>query len=229
MSVFKYAVFLGLAAASLARADVPAVHGMLLFGAKSGTYASHLPMFHPPHDRQLILKVSLQSVPRSRTLESYQAAQAQGKTLFTLVPQAMDLEAIANGSKTVFSAVIYDGHFERGGKSLGPIQVKVDKVVFSSKLDPKAEPKVGRYLVFGSQGEYFAAHLIQGQPSFDAILSVSRPYQYFVPQCRSRDCGEVIHELIPDEKLPLTLFGPAAAQQLEDSSSLPSLGWARLG
>jgi hypothetical protein len=55
-------------AAASARADAPAVHGMVLFGGKQAAYVSHLPMFHAPHDRQLILKVALADLPRSQTL-----------------------------------------------------------------------------------------------------------------------------------------------------------------
>ncbi|WP_373990514.1 hypothetical protein [Duganella sp. BuS-21] len=32
-------------------------HGMVLFGGKKGLYASHLPMFHAPHDYQVILQL----------------------------------------------------------------------------------------------------------------------------------------------------------------------------
>ena len=43
-----------------AQADRPSVHGMLLFG-KENLYASHLPMFHAPHDYQVIFKLNLSS------------------------------------------------------------------------------------------------------------------------------------------------------------------------
>lgn len=54
-----------LAAALLAGAAVAApqgvthgTHGMALFGGKDALYTSHLPMFHAPHDYQLVLQVS---------------------------------------------------------------------------------------------------------------------------------------------------------------------------
>jgi hypothetical protein len=40
-------------------ADTPATHGMLLFGTKD-IWLSHLPMFHKPHDYQVIMSVTLQ-------------------------------------------------------------------------------------------------------------------------------------------------------------------------
>ena len=35
------------------------LHGMLLFSDGDGLYASHLPMFHAPHDVQLIFRFTL--------------------------------------------------------------------------------------------------------------------------------------------------------------------------
>ena len=40
--------------------DKTSVHGMLIFG-KEKIYASHLPLFHPPHDYQIILELELNS------------------------------------------------------------------------------------------------------------------------------------------------------------------------
>jgi hypothetical protein len=46
------------------QAQVPApqhrmgVHGMVLFGSGPRLYASHIPMFHRPHDRQVVIAVS---------------------------------------------------------------------------------------------------------------------------------------------------------------------------
>ena len=38
--------------------DKPATHGMLIFGTNK-IYASHLPMFHSPHNYQVILELDL--------------------------------------------------------------------------------------------------------------------------------------------------------------------------
>ncbi|MCT8988416.1 hypothetical protein [Shewanella phaeophyticola] len=34
------------------------LHGMLLFGSQYGLFASHLPMFHQPHNAQVVFKLS---------------------------------------------------------------------------------------------------------------------------------------------------------------------------
>jgi hypothetical protein len=35
------------------------VHGMALFGGKDALFASHLPMFHAPHNQQVILQIEI--------------------------------------------------------------------------------------------------------------------------------------------------------------------------
>lgn len=171
---------------SLAQADPPSVHGMLLFGNQSD-YASHLPMFHSPHDYQLILKLKLTDAPGAGVLATYRSHQARGETLFTIEPEVMDLTQVINGDKKTFRAQLYLGHFERGGKPIGKIQVGVEKIVFSSKLKPSSPAtRFHEHLLFGQDGEYFVAHLIQGKPSFDLIASASRPS-------------------LPDSALPATL------------------------
>ncbi|MGZ6333361.1 MAG: hypothetical protein ACXWP5_12130, partial [Bdellovibrionota bacterium] len=170
----------------IARADVPATHGMLLFGDKS-TYLSHLPMYHSPHDYQVILKVTLKDLPRSSTLLHYGAAKAHGQGLFTLVPQKVDLTKVIDGSIPSLNGEIFQGHFEQGGKPLGWVQVQIEKVIFSSKLDGSLPTETeSKYLAFGGEGEYFAAHLIQGgMPSFDQVLQISTPYELQVFFCRT--------------------------------------------
>lgn len=194
-----------------ARADATGIHGMVLFG-DSQAYASHLPMFHAPHDRQLILKVSLKPLPGSHGHASYARAKAGGTTYFTLEPRIMDLEKIASGAKTEFVASVYAGHFERGGHNLGDLKVIVEKVVLSKKLDASAPiHQTEKYFVFGEAGNYFAAHLIASKPSFDAIFEVSRPYELRFPHCRTRVCGDPTQVPVRDESLPIELNGPESA------------------
>lgn len=183
-------LMLALTWSSGSRADQPSVHGMLLFGDKV-TYASHLPMFHAPHDYQVILKLSLNDT-------AYDAAKKSSKEIFTLVPEAMDLTKIISGEMKSFKADIYQGHFEKGGTKIGPVKVLVEDVVFAKKLDSQMTGLENKYLLFGEANEYFAAHLIYGKPNFDAILSVSQPYKIFaIEHCRTRVCAEPIFDKVP--------------------------------
>lgn len=222
-----------LMAGASARADMPSTHGMLLFGEQV-TYASHLPMFHAPHDYQVILKLKVDQFtrPSSIAFNAYKAAQAQGKTLFTIEPEKMDLTKVISGEKTSFIANIYDGHFEQGGALLGKQVFNIEKVVFSKKLNAQ-EPagNFDQYIVFGELAgavpafrisEFYAAHLIGGKPNLDAIVKVSPPYTLKFPHCRTRACGGPIKEFLPDVAEVTTLTMP----NLDGNFVTPKLGEA---
>lgn len=172
-----------------AQADPPAVHGMLLFGEKT-LYASHLPMFHAPHDYQAIFEIGLADIPRSMTLQHYQQEKAAGQTLFTIVPQPMDLVPVMAGKVTNFDVSLYSGHFEQGGKRLGWVKLEVKQVVLAQKLNPNSTAANDTYFVFGKGWDYYAAHLIAGKPNFDAILWMGKPKNKFAPPCNRRLCPE---------------------------------------
>ena len=197
-------VAISLVVSSEARADQPGVHGMLLFGDQV-TYASHLPMFHPPHDYQVLLKLVLHNKSGTNTLALYEQAKKDTSTYLTLVPEVMDLTQVISGAKTSFAAAVYKGHFERGGQNLGQVRVEVSQVLYSAKIAAQQVPSSDQYLAFGSNGEYYAMHLIVGRPSFDAIVGIGQPYKVQTTFCRTRACAEPGVNLIEDSKLPIVL------------------------
>lgn len=170
----KLLLGLTLIVSGAAKADPPSVHGMLVFGDKV-TYASHLPMFHHPHDYQLVMKVKFHAPDRREpgVLAAYKLLKAKGKTLFTIEPKPMDLTKVMSGEITHFAALLYDGHFERGGTPIGAVTVQVETFLVNKKLDP-AEPEKNEYLLFGEKAEFFLVHLINGKPSFDLVAKTSQ-------------------------------------------------------
>lgn len=203
--IFHTLLILGAAA----RADVPSTHGMLLFGQKAD-YASHLPMFHAPHDYQLLMKLKLVDLPRSPALKHYGELKAQGPGLFTLVPETMDLTQVIDGQKKSFQATIFEGHFERGGKAIGAVKVEVEQILYAEKLNPFGHQRAESYLAFGADDEYYAAHLIKGQPSFDAIMSIEAPFQIKSGPCPSRLCGSERAIPLSPTMLPVQIHDPDA-------------------
>lgn len=181
MKVFKFAlVMMVWVAAGMAQGNSFGSHGMFLFGEQS-TYASHLPMFHKPHDFQVLLEIELKG----------EADVLDAKGFRTLFPEELELEKIMDGSVTSFSATLFSGHFERGGIALGEVQVLVKEVLYKQKL--QADQELGSsFIVFGDNGEYYAAHQILGAPSYDAILKVSAPYVLEFPPCFRRLCTDPV-------------------------------------
>lgn len=206
-----------------ARADQPATHGMLLFGGNV-VYASHLPMFHSPHDYQLLMKLKLEDAPLSFTLMKYNTAKRSSATYFTLVPEPMDLAKVVDGTLKTFTAIIFEGHFERGGKRIGPVQVTVAELLYAQKLDGSREPSDNRYMIFGEKGEYFAAHLIDGRPNFDAIARTAQPYKLTNGSCRSRACIGPEKRPVEDERLPLEIAAGHPSKPPQSGDVLGEVG-----
>lgn len=206
MNKYLLAFLLGLTGVSVVHADAPGIHGMLLFGDKT-SYGCHLPMYHQPHDYQVIFQFKLHDKAGGNTLTSYKLAKETTQTYFTIVPEPMDLTQVINGTIRLFQVSLFEGHFERGGRKIGPLTVEVDKVLFSKKLHA-TDPVSGledQYFIFGSKGEYFASHIVGGAPNLDALLSVGQPFRNFTQRCRSQVCADLPKKVIPDSELPLLL------------------------
>jgi hypothetical protein len=150
-------------------ADKPSTHGMLLFGKANTIYVSHLPMFHNPHDYQLIAHLNMPS----EAIKAYKQSLAEHpeETIYTLVPESFVLpEMVAHPEP--FKADLVRGHFERGGTEIvTQVTVSFGKIVHFRKFDPKAiKPAASTFLYFGSREEAFLAHYITARPDFDQVI-----------------------------------------------------------
>jgi hypothetical protein len=166
----------GLPAAALAETAIGG-HGMAVFGGREGLYASHLPMFHTPHDSQIVLRFHLADAAADRALRE---ALAREPKLWTFDPEAFDLLRLAPGHAQPlreFKARFFEGHFERGGKpQAGEQRVAVDEVLLFRRL--KAAPReaaTGHYRLIGQGEEWFAFKRIDRRPDFDHIVRLDAP------------------------------------------------------
>lgn len=154
-------------------------HGMAVFGGRDGLYASHLPMFHAPHDTQVLLRFHLADASVDASLRARLALRPQ---LWTLEPELFDLHRLQPGSEQPlkqFTARFVQGHFERGGvERFAGQTVVVDEVLLFKPLDfkPANEGKVtrsaGSYLLLGGTREFFAVKEIDRRPDFDTIVAM---------------------------------------------------------
>ena len=148
-------------------------HGMALFGDRDGLYASHLPMFHAPHDYQAVLQVRLADPQLDRALR----ARMQGTTaLWTIDPERFLLSRLAPGSASPlqgFSADIFSGHFERGGqRTHAGTSFVIEKVVYFQRLDPAARTRgESHYLPVGN----YLFKRIDSRPDLDHIVKLAAP------------------------------------------------------
>lgn len=163
-----------IAALALGATDVTyGEHGMALFGGKDGLYASHLPMFHAPHDYQVILQVHVADPATDAALRK----RLDGKTtLWTIAPEKFELSRLAPQAASPlrqFKADLVLGHFEQGGKTqYAASTIVVDKVLMFRKLSPEiSASSTSTYMQIGSGKQRYLVKQIDSRPDYDHILS----------------------------------------------------------
>ncbi|MFG6430308.1 hypothetical protein [Roseateles sp. LYH14W] len=152
-------------------------HGMAVFGGREGLYASHLPMFHTPHDSQILLRFHLADASADKALRETLAREPR---LWTFDPETIDLLRLGAGHAQPlreFKARFFEGHFERGGKpQAGEQRVVFDEVLLFRRLKTAPrEASTGRYRLIGKGSEWFAFKTIDRRPDFDHIVRLDAP------------------------------------------------------
>ena len=171
------ALLAGSAAAASPHGATYGTHGMALFGGNDALYASHLPMFHAPHDYQVLLQVRVADPKLDAALRQ----RLDGKTeLWTINPDKFELNRLAPTAAAPlreFKADLVDGHFERGGQAqYAGITVVVDKVLMFRQLSPDAARRdSARYVQLGTGKQRYLVKEIDSRPDFDHIVAVSAP------------------------------------------------------
>lgn len=170
MKSFLFLVLSCLPVLSIAHTmDPPSTHGMAVIGRQK-IYLSHLPMFHSPHDYQVILEVTLDASAQTK-YQDFRSSSPDG--LVTMVPETFVLpEMVAHPHP--FKAAFYKGHFERGGTTfIDEAVVTITKVIYFKKFSPTdTKPTSAHDIVFGNSAEQFLAHEITAKPDFDHLVRV---------------------------------------------------------
>lgn len=151
-------------------ADPPSTHGMLVVGTQA-VYLSHLPMFHSPHDYQVILEAKFDDRAQRAYLESLK--NHPEATVYTLVPERFSLPEMIKSPRP-FKAELFRGHFERGGEPIATnVTVTIKSTIHFRKFDTTAgQPELSSQILFGKSNEWFMAHFITAAPDFDQVTRV---------------------------------------------------------
>lgn len=170
------------------------IHGMALLG-NDPLYLSHLPMFGPPHNYQLLLEITLD--PES--LERVRAARpGSGDELWTISPEEFsltDLVPTADAPAAVheFRTDLVRGHFERGGEVVAPgALVTVTGVLHFHALRSGDRASELRYILLGRSPRTYLAHWITGPPDFDQLLAVQVGEHGFTDEELHRELSGVL-------------------------------------
>lgn len=149
--------------------DHVGVHNMTLFGSgASHLYLSHIPLYEPPHDLQLVFEVSIvRGVPA--------AEQRFGTTGFTISPERLSLTELASGTRKQLTATVYAGNVESGGRAVyRDVVFEVKQVIHRNPLvRSMPQSPVLAYLAVGSPSEAYLVHVIDRAPSFEQVLAVT--------------------------------------------------------
>jgi hypothetical protein len=158
-------------------ADKPATHGMLLFGTHK-IYASHLPMFHSPHNYQIILELEFSKPDLQKYLADVR--ENPNYTTYTIEPEKFVLPDMINNPQP-FKVNFYRGHFERGGiEILKNISVKIVKVIYFKKFNhEEVKTNVSNFILFGNEAQQFLVHEVTNKPDFEQIIEVKANLNIF--------------------------------------------------
>jgi hypothetical protein len=150
-------------------------HGMVLFGGGEGLYASHMPMYHRPHDVQVVFRLHIENATID---DAMRRELAQHPVLWSIVPERFEIDRLAPTAANPvlhLHADLVRGHFERGGVVVyAGVDIGIERVLMYRRLDADA-PKDGKaaYQVIDAgpnAKEHFLVKRIEGRPDFDHIV-----------------------------------------------------------
>lgn len=144
------------------------IHGMALIQKGSTVFASHMPLYHKPHDYQILYKLENKDVNLLQVIRDNQ--------LVTFQPETFNLERLVRGEKVQIKGDVYIGHFEREGmKVYSDVTLTFDKQLFVRQLQElPVSGRIQEYTAveYNRKSDRLYVHHIQQQPSYDHIIHV---------------------------------------------------------
>ena len=164
--------------------DTTAVHGMVLFG-DGPLYASHLGLYHHPHDRQIVMPVHFSNPAQAGAFTQW---REQFDGLITRAPKPFPLANLNPGTghfPFTIEVDVYAGHFERGGeKQFSAFTLLLDSPLIYRALVAEGEyAKQARFWLLSGTTSDFAVYQIGPRPDQDWILETESYSGCVAPVC----------------------------------------------
>lgn len=210
--------------------DPPNTHNMLVVGDRK-IFLSHLPMFdgldkskaafQSPHRYQLIVEATFTNDGKDvGHLYAKDRLANPGTRIYTLNPETFVITRLfmpeGKPRLTEFSATIFRGHLENGGKPIRGLEkthVTATRIVHGRMFDPHAtKPAALEYILFGTGTELYLAHAIFGPPDFDHVLSIKLAGH----QLTDADLGKGVRVVFQDRK-------NVADERLREEQRVPAM------
>ena len=143
------------------------VHGMVLMNKASTIFAYHLPLYHKPHDVQLLYKLDVKNVALVHLVRD--------NDMVTIKPKPFNLQRLMRGEKIALEADIYIGHFERDGMLVYEnMTLNFAKQLYVRKLEdisPSSNNQEYDVVSYRKNNKIYI-HRIQQAPSFDHLIHI---------------------------------------------------------
>ncbi|WP_249935881.1 hypothetical protein [Pseudoalteromonas sp. S3785] len=144
---------------------------MALILAGDKVLASHMPLYAPPHDYQIVYEVTT-SDTHFNTIKSVLKKAATEQEQITILPTKFDLNLLISKKTPTLNVTVFNGHFERGGNALFSTKLTFEKPLYVKKLAITKPKKAEFDLIKVSATQGLVIHKIQSKPSYDSISLV---------------------------------------------------------
>jgi hypothetical protein len=145
---------------------VESIHGMVIFG-KERLYASHMPMFHNIHNKQVVITFEVPEAIKN------QIVKLQEDQYLSFVPEKFDLEKFI-AEPFDLKGDLYVGHFEKDGViALKGITLSKPKILLMNKLnETDIVSNSESYKFIGTKNDIYALHIIKKTTPVDQIFKL---------------------------------------------------------
>ncbi|WP_245852292.1 hypothetical protein [Pseudoalteromonas espejiana] len=144
---------------------------MALISAGDKVLASHMPLYAPPHDYQIVYEVTTRDTHFNKIKSVLKkAATEQGQ--ITILPTKFDLNLLINKKTPTLNLTVFNGHFERGGKALFTTKLTFKNPLYVEKITTSKVHKNAFELIKLTEQQGLVIHKIQSKPSYDSLSLV---------------------------------------------------------
>ncbi|MBQ4859234.1 hypothetical protein [Pseudoalteromonas sp. MMG007] len=143
-------------------------HGMALILAGDKVLASHMPLYAPPHNYQIVYEVTTDDT-HLKIIKNALNESVKKQAQITILPTKFDLSLLINKMTPTLKTTVFNGHFERGGYALFSTKLTFKNPLYVKKLAITKPKKAEFDLIKVSATQGLVIHKIQSKPSYDSL------------------------------------------------------------